>query len=92
MDIPILLLHGDDDQTGPTADSSLLNEKLLPAPALKIHQGPSHGLDYSSKFGERDLLAFIQAVKVKPRLSYPSLLLGSFGAKEDSQKAHLAVT
>src|ERR1700709_650473 len=39
FDIPTLVLHGDDDQIVPTADSALLSSKIINAPTLKLYEG-----------------------------------------------------
>jgi non-heme chloroperoxidase len=44
IDVPTLVLHGDDDQIVPIADSALLSSKLLWKGTLKIHQGFPHGM------------------------------------------------
>jgi len=37
--VPTLVLHGDDDQIVPIADSALLSSKLLKKGTLKVHKG-----------------------------------------------------
>jgi non-heme chloroperoxidase len=44
IDVPTLVLHGDDDQIVPIADSALLSSKLLKKGTLKVHQGFPHGM------------------------------------------------
>jgi non-heme chloroperoxidase len=44
IDAPTLVLHGDDDQIVPIADSALLSSKLLKNGTLKVHQGFPHGM------------------------------------------------
>jgi non-heme chloroperoxidase len=44
IDVPTLVLHGDDDQIVPIADSALLSSKLLKKATLKVHQGFPHGM------------------------------------------------
>ena len=43
IDVPTLVLHGDDDQIVPIADSALLSSKLFKG-TLKVHQGFPHGM------------------------------------------------
>jgi non-heme chloroperoxidase len=43
IDVPTLVLHGDDDQVVPIADSALLSAKLLKHATLKIYPGYPHG-------------------------------------------------
>ena len=61
IDIPTLLLHGDDDQIVPVADSALLSSKLIRKATLKVYPGAPHGLmaTHRDQFNS-DLLAFIQ--------------------------------
>ncbi|HEY7114396.1 MAG TPA: alpha/beta hydrolase [Thermoanaerobaculia bacterium] len=44
IDVPALVLHGDDDQIVPIADSALLSSKLLKKSTLKVHKGFPHGM------------------------------------------------
>src|SRR5216684_2600298 len=44
IDVPTLILHGDDDQIVPIANSALLSAKLIKKATLKIYKGASHGL------------------------------------------------
>jgi non-heme chloroperoxidase len=61
FDIPTLILHGDDDQIVPIANSALLSAKLVPNATLKVYPGASHGLCSTHKNQiNADLLAFIR--------------------------------
>ncbi|CAG0995696.1 partial Non-heme chloroperoxidase, partial [Burkholderiales bacterium] len=44
MDVPTLILHGDDDQIVPIGASALLSAKLIKGATLKIYPGAPHGL------------------------------------------------
>jgi non-heme chloroperoxidase len=44
IDVPTLVMHGDDDQIVPIADSAMLSSKLLRKGLLKVHQGFPHGM------------------------------------------------
>jgi non-heme chloroperoxidase len=44
IDVPVLLIHGDDDQIVPIADAALLGIKLLKHGTLKVHKGFPHGM------------------------------------------------
>jgi non-heme chloroperoxidase len=44
IDIPVLIMHGDDDQIVPIADSALLSAKLVKNGTLKIYPGYPHGM------------------------------------------------
>jgi non-heme chloroperoxidase len=62
FDVPTLILHGDDDQIVPIADSALKSSKLIRNAQLKIYRGASHGLCTTLKNQvSADLLAFFQA-------------------------------
>ncbi len=65
IDVPVLLLHGDDDHVVPIADSALIGIKLLKHGALKVYPGLPHGM--ATTHAEQinaDLLAFIRGEKV----------------------------
>lgn len=62
MDVPTLIIHGDDDQIVPIGNSALLAAKIVKNAKLIVYEGGSHGICTTEK--ERvnaDLLAFIQA-------------------------------
>lgn len=62
IDVPVLVMHGDDDQIVPIADSALLAIKLLKNGTLKVYEGLPHGLCTTHPdVVNPDLLAFIQA-------------------------------
>ena len=62
IDVPTLVMHGDDDQIVPIADSSLLSVKLLKNGALKVYEGYSHGMcTTNADVINPDLLAFIKS-------------------------------
>jgi non-heme chloroperoxidase len=62
IDVPTLIMHGDDDQIVPIADSALLSAKLVKGSTLKIYPGLSHGMCSTHKDQiNTDLLAFIKA-------------------------------
>ncbi len=44
IDVPTLILHGDDDQIVPIADSALLSAKLVKGATLKVVPGAPHGM------------------------------------------------
>jgi non-heme chloroperoxidase len=61
IDVPTLIIHGDDDQNVPIADSALLSSKLIKKATLKIYPGAPHGLMVTHKDQfNGDLLAFMQ--------------------------------
>lgn len=60
--VPTLVLHGEDDQIVPIADSALKSAKLLKNASLKTYPGFSHGmLTINADVLNADLLAFIKA-------------------------------
>src|SRR6184192_1784142 len=44
IDVPALVLHGDDDQIVPIADSALLAAKIVKGATLKVIKGAPHGM------------------------------------------------
>jgi non-heme chloroperoxidase len=61
FDIPTLVLHGDDDQIVPIADSALLSSKLIKNAQLKVYKGAPHGMCSTLKDQiNEELLAFIK--------------------------------
>jgi non-heme chloroperoxidase len=62
FDVPTLILHGDDDQIVPIADSALLSSKIVKNATLKVYKGAPHGLCTTHKNQvNADLLAFFKA-------------------------------
>jgi non-heme chloroperoxidase len=62
IDVPTLVMHGDDDQIVPIADSALLSVKLLKRSTLKVYEKFSHGMCTThADVINPDLLAFISS-------------------------------
>jgi len=62
FDVPTLILHGDDDQIVPIADSALLSAKIVKGATLKVIKGAPHGMCTTLKHQvNEELLAFIKA-------------------------------
>lgn len=62
IDVPVLVMHGDDDQIVPYADSAPLTVKLLKNGTLKTYPGFPHGmLTTHADVLNPDLLAFVKA-------------------------------
>jgi non-heme chloroperoxidase len=62
IDVPTLILHGDDDQIVPIQDSALLSVKLIQKPTLKIIKGAPHGMCTTLKHEINEaLLEFIKS-------------------------------
>jgi non-heme chloroperoxidase len=62
FDVPTLILHGDDDQMVPIADSALLSAKIVKNAKLDVLKGAPHGMCTTLKdeINER-LLTFLQS-------------------------------
>jgi non-heme chloroperoxidase len=60
IDVPTLILHGDDDQIVPIAASALLSAKIVRNTTLKVYTGAPHGLCTTHKQQINDLLAFFR--------------------------------
>ncbi|HWQ87142.1 alpha/beta hydrolase [Brevundimonas sp.] len=62
IDIPTLVMHGDDDQIVPIDDSARISSTLLPQGTLKVYPGFPHGMATThADVINADLLAFIRA-------------------------------
>jgi non-heme chloroperoxidase len=62
IDVPTLILHGDDDQIVPFAASGALSAKIVKDARLKVYKGGSHGVCTTQKDEvNADLLDFIKA-------------------------------
>jgi len=61
IDVPTLILHGDDDQIVPIDDSARLSVKIIKNATLKVYPGAPHGMCSTHKDQvNSDLLAFIK--------------------------------
>ena len=62
IDVPTLIIHGDDDQIVPIGAAALRSSKLVPNATLKVYPGGSHSLGDTAKDQlNADLLEFIRA-------------------------------
>jgi non-heme chloroperoxidase len=62
IDVPTLILHGDDDQIVPIGAAAMKSSKLIKNAALKVYKGAPHGMCTTLKDRvNEDLLAFIKA-------------------------------
>jgi non-heme chloroperoxidase len=62
ISVPVLVMHGDDDQIVPYADSGPLSAKLLRNGTLKTYSGFPHGMPMTqAETINADLLAFLEA-------------------------------
>ena len=61
IEVPTLILHGDDDQIVPFADAGPLSAKLVKHSTFKVYPGGPHGVCQTyPDMVNRDLLAFIK--------------------------------
>jgi non-heme chloroperoxidase len=61
IDVPTLVLHGDDDQIVPIGASAMLSSKLIKGATLKVYKGAPHGMCTTRKDQvNEELLQFIQ--------------------------------
>jgi non-heme chloroperoxidase len=61
IDVPTLIMHGDDDQIVPIGASAMKTAKLVKGSTLKVYPGLSHGMCTIDKDQiNNDLLAFIK--------------------------------
>jgi non-heme chloroperoxidase len=62
IDVPTLILHGDDDQIVPFPDAGALSVKLVKGATLKVYPGAPHGMCETLRDQiNADLLGFIRA-------------------------------
>jgi non-heme chloroperoxidase len=62
IEVPTLLLHGDDDQIVPLANASVLSANLIPNSCLKVFPGLSHGMVIThAELINREMLDFIKS-------------------------------
>jgi non-heme chloroperoxidase len=62
IEVPALVMHGDDDQIVPIADSAMLSSKLLKNGTLKVYKGQPHGMCTTQpEMINADLLAFFRS-------------------------------
>ena len=62
IDVPVLIMHGDDDQIVPIQGAALLSAKLVKQGTLKVYQGLPHGMATThADTINADLLAFLKA-------------------------------
>ena len=61
FDVPTLVMHGDDDQIVPIADSALLSSKIVKNAKLVVYKGAPHGMCTTHKeMINEDLITFIK--------------------------------
>ena len=66
--VPVLVMHGDDDQIVPYADSAPLSAKLLRNGTLKTYKGYPHGMPTThADIIDADILAFLRQPSASPK-------------------------
>jgi non-heme chloroperoxidase len=62
IDVPTLIIQGDDDQVVPIAESGMMSVKIVKNATLKVYKGAPHGLPTTHQDQlNADLLEFLQA-------------------------------
>ena len=62
IDVPVLVVHGDDDQVVPFHDAGELSAKIVKKGTLKVYPGAPHGIPVThAEQLNNDLLAFIKS-------------------------------
>jgi non-heme chloroperoxidase len=61
VDVPTLVIHGDDDQVVPIAVGGLRSSRMIQGAILKVYEGAPHGLmsTHQQRF-DADLLEFVR--------------------------------
>ena len=64
IDVPTLIMHGDDDQIVPIGAAGLMSAKIVKNATLKVYSGFPHGMPTTNADQiNADLLAFIKGEK-----------------------------
>jgi non-heme chloroperoxidase len=72
IEVPVLVMHGDDDQVVPYADSAPLSAKLLKNGTLKTYPGFPHGMATThADIINADLLSFVEGKEVGETVEEP---------------------
>jgi non-heme chloroperoxidase len=74
IEVPVLVMHGDDDQVVPYADSAPLSAKLLKNGTLKTYPGFPHGMATThADIINVDLLSFVEGKEVGETVEEPKV-------------------
>ena len=66
LDVPTLILHGDDDQIVPIGASAMMSSQLVKNSTLKVYPGAPHGMCSTHKDQiNADLLAFLRETEAE---------------------------
>ncbi len=69
IEVPTLVMHGDDDQIVPFADSAPLSARIVQGSILKVYPGYPHGMPVTqAEHINDDLLDFIRGGSADPRV------------------------
>jgi non-heme chloroperoxidase len=61
IDVPTLIMHGDDDQIVPIGASALISAKIIKNSTLKVYEGSGHGMcTTNADVINADLLSFVK--------------------------------
>jgi non-heme chloroperoxidase len=72
VDVPLLIIHGDDDQIVPIGISAMRTAKMVSNATLKVYHGGPHGVMATHRDQlHKDLLEFAKA-HVEQRVSAPA--------------------
>lgn len=72
IEVPVLVMHGDDDQVVPYADSAPLSAKLLKNGTLKTYPGFPHGMATThADIINADLLSFVEGKEIGETVEEP---------------------
>ena len=64
IDVPTLIIHGDDDQIVPIGAAALKSSKIVKDATLKVYPGAPHGLAQTTAYKDHfnaDLLDFLKS-------------------------------
>jgi non-heme chloroperoxidase len=88
FDVPTLILHGDDDQIVPIADSAMLSSKIIKGATLKVISGAPHGMCSTLKNEiNAELLAFFKPRRRPPlKCVADNCVLGKTGSAREPEK------
>ncbi len=77
IDVPVLFLHGSEDQIVPIDASARVAVKLVRGATLKVYEGSPHGVAATQPgIVSADILAFIEANEKKKKASMPEATAG----------------
>lgn len=90
--VPTLVMHGDDDQIVPIADSALLSAKLVKNSMLKVSEKLEHGLRTThADVVNPDLLAFVRGRDERAGAPGRRLLSQRVPGQEPGVRPHLGM-